>query len=86
MTTTSRPFATVVAGTTDEYRLDVVTDPEPDTPQTVVYFTAANVDAACHQAARLLAAVTGPDDRYGELYAHDGDGNAVHCDTIHLPA
>ncbi|MFY1573309.1 hypothetical protein ACN26Z_00245 [Verrucosispora sp. WMMD703] len=81
-----RPFETVVAGTTDEYRLDVVTDPEPDTPQAVVYFTAVDVDAAGEQARSLLAATTGPDDRYGELYAHDGDGGAVHCDTIHLPA
>ena len=81
-----RPFETSVAGTTDEYRLDVVTNPDVDNPQTVTYFTAADVNAACHQATRLLAAVDGPDDRYGELYAHDGDGNAVHCDTIHLPA
>jgi len=81
-----RPFATYVMGTTDEYRLDVVTDPEPDTPQAVTYFTAADVDAACRQAQRLLAAVDGPADRYGELYAHDGDGTAVYCDTIHLPA
>jgi hypothetical protein len=83
---TPRPFATIVAGTTDEYRLDVVTDPEPDTPQAVTYFVARDLDTACHQAARLLAAVDGPEDRYGELYAHDGDGAAVHCDTIHLPA
>ncbi|MGC4808618.1 hypothetical protein [Micromonospora sp. DT233] len=83
---THRPFASVVAATTDEYRLDVVTDPDVDSPQAVTYFTAADVDAASYQAVRLLAAVDGPDDRYGELYAHDGDGNAVHCDTIHLPA
>jgi hypothetical protein len=81
-----RPFATYVAGTTDEYRLDVVTDPDVDNPHVVTYFTAADVDAACRQAARLLVAVDGPDDRFGELYAHDGDGAAVHCDTIHLPA
>lgn len=83
---THRPFATYVAGTTDEYRLDVVTDPEPDNPQAVVYFTAADVDAATRQAKQLLAAVNGPEDRYGELYVHDGDGTAVYCDTIHLPA
>ncbi|MFI7074906.1 hypothetical protein [Micromonospora sediminicola] len=83
---TARLFATYVTGTTDEYRLDVVTDPEPDNPQTVAYFTAADVDAATRQAARLLAAVDGPADRYGELYAHDGDGAAVYVDTIHLPA
>ncbi|MFI7080974.1 hypothetical protein ACIBO1_27085 [Micromonospora sp. NPDC049903] len=83
---TDRTFGTIVAGTTDEYRLDVVTDPTVDNPQIVTYFTATDVEAACHQATRLLTAVTGPDDRYGELYAHDGDGGAVHCDTIHLPA
>ncbi|GIJ28318.1 hypothetical protein Vqi01_34800 [Micromonospora qiuiae] len=83
---THRPFATYVTGTTDEYRLDVVTDPEPDNPQAVVYFTAADVNAAADQAQRLLAAIDGPADRYGELYVHDGDGTALYCDTIHLPA
>lgn len=83
---TYRPFELLVTGTTDEYRLDVVTDPEPDNPQAVVYFTATNIDAATRQAERLLAVVDGPDDRYGELYCHDGDGTAVFCDTIHLPA
>ncbi|MBM0279808.1 hypothetical protein [Micromonospora tarensis] len=73
-------------GTTDEYRLDVVTDPEPDTPQAVIYFTAADVETASWQAQRLLVAFDGPVDRYGELYVHDGDGAAVYCDTIHLPA
>ncbi|MFF0182561.1 hypothetical protein ACFYPF_26080 [Micromonospora sp. NPDC005223] len=83
---TARLFATYVTGTTDEYRLDVVTDPEPDNPQAVIYFTADDVDAAERQAQRLLAAVDGPEDRYGELYVHDGDGTAVYCDTVHLPA
>jgi hypothetical protein len=83
---TDRPFELLVLGTTDEYRLDVVTDPEPDTPQFVTYFTAVDLDAACRQAQRLLDAIDGPTDRYGELYAHDGDGTALYCDTIHLPA
>ncbi|TNH28789.1 hypothetical protein FHG89_14205 [Micromonospora orduensis] len=82
----TRPqFATDVLGATDEYRLDIVTDPEPDSPQAVSYFTASDPETASRQAQRLLAAVDGPDDRYGELYAHDGDGGAVHFDTIHLP-
>ncbi|TDB80208.1 hypothetical protein [Micromonospora sp. KC721] len=81
----TQPFATYVTGT-DEYRLDVVTDPEPDNPQAVIYFTAADVDVATGQAEQMLAAVNGPDDRYGELYVHDGDDTAVYCDTIHLPA
>lgn len=84
--TRRRPFETFVVGTTDEYRLDVVTEPDVDTPQTIVYFTARDVDAAAGQAQRLLAAVDGPDDRFGELYVHDGDGTALYCDTIHLPA
>ncbi|WP_032712172.1 hypothetical protein [Salinispora arenicola] len=71
---------------TGEYRLDIVCGPDPDTPQAIMYFGAADMEAACHQAARLLAATVGPDDRYGDLYAHDGDGAAVYCDTIHLPA
>ncbi|MEU6077588.1 hypothetical protein [Micromonospora sp. NPDC047074] len=84
---TDRPFELLVLGTTDEYRLDVVTDPEPDTPQAVTYFTATatDLDAACRQAQRLLDAVDGPADRYGELYAHDGVGTALYCDTIHRP-
>ncbi|MFG1955400.1 hypothetical protein [Micromonospora sp. NPDC048830] len=81
-----RPFDTYVVGATDEYRLDVVTDPEPDNPQAVVYYTATDVNAACRQAEKLLAAIDGPTDRYGELYVHDGDGIALYCDTIHLPA
>lgn len=84
--TRRRPFETYVVGATDEYRLDVVTDPDVDTPQAVFYFTAADVDAACGRAERLLAAVDGPNDRFGELYVHDGDGTALYCDTIHLPA
>ncbi|MEU7935219.1 hypothetical protein [Micromonospora echinofusca] len=82
---TRRLFATYVTGTTNEYRLDVVTDSEPDNPQAVTYFTADTLDAACRQAQRLLDAVEGTADRYGELYAHDGDGTAVYCDTIHRP-
>ncbi|MEV0216494.1 hypothetical protein [Micromonospora sp. NPDC050695] len=78
-------FATAVLGTTDEYRLDIVTDPEPDNPQAVSYFTASDPETASRQAMRLLAAVDGPADRYGELYAHDGDSGAVHFETIHLP-
>lgn len=81
-----RPFATDITGATDEYRLDVITDPDPDNPQAVIYFTASDMDAACHQAQRLLTAVDGPDDRYADLYCHDGDGTAIFCDTIHLPA
>ncbi|RBJ11087.1 hypothetical protein DRA43_01640 [Micromonospora provocatoris] len=83
---TARLFATYVTGTTDEYRLDIVTDPEPDNPQAVIYFTSDDVEAAERQAQRLLAAVDGPEDRYGELYVHDGDGTAVYCDTVHLIA
>ncbi|MFI7074935.1 hypothetical protein [Micromonospora sediminicola] len=76
---------TYVTDTTDEYRLDVVTEPELDDPQAVIYFTANGVDTAERQAQRMLAAVNDPADRYGELYVHDGDGTAVYCDTIHLP-
>jgi hypothetical protein len=71
---------------TEEYRLDVVTDPDPDTPLHTEYLTATDVDAAAQQAQRLLAAVDGPEDRYGELYVHNGNGGAAYVDTIHLPA
>ncbi|MFY1599530.1 hypothetical protein [Micromonospora sp. WMMD737] len=70
---------------TSDYRLDVVTDPEPDLPQTVHYYTATDVDDACRQARQLLDDADGPTDRYGELYVHDGAGRAIHCDTIHRP-
>lgn len=83
---THQPFATDITGATDEYRLDIVTDPDPDNPQAVIYYAAPDMDGACHQAARLLAAVDGPEDRYADLYCHDGDGTALYCDTIHLPA
>ncbi|WP_018255979.1 hypothetical protein [Salinispora mooreana] len=83
---THQPFGIDVTGATDEYRLDIITDPDPDNPQAIAYYTAADMDAACDQAALLLAAVDGPADRYAELYVHDGDGTALHCDTIHLPA
>jgi hypothetical protein len=69
---------------TAEYRLDVVTDPDVDNPQALMYFTARSPEAAVNQARRLLADVDGPDDRFGELYVHDGEGTAVHVDTVHL--
>lgn len=82
----SGPFESMVTPTTDEYRLEVFVDPDADTPRALTYFTAAGADAAVDQARRILAAVDGPDDRWGELYVHDGDGSALHFDTIHLPA
>ncbi|MEU9510778.1 hypothetical protein AB0D32_31380 [Micromonospora sp. NPDC048170] len=41
------------------------------------------LDDACRQTRQLLDDVDGPTDRYGELYAHDGTGGALYCDTIH---
>ncbi|KXK59815.1 hypothetical protein AWW66_22255 [Micromonospora rosaria] len=70
----------------EEYRLDIVTDPDPDTPLDIAYFTAVDADAAVRCAQYLLTTAAGPDDRYGELYVHTGTDRAVHYDTIHLPA
>ena len=69
----------------DEFRLDVVTETDPDTALAVSYFEADDGDAACEQAGKLLAAHDGPADRYGDLYLHNGFGTANYYDTIHLP-
>lgn len=81
----SHPITAATITMTGEYRLDVFTDPDADEPQALAYFK-ANPETAVEQAGRLLAAVDGPDDRWGELYVHDGQGTAVHFDTVHLAA
>ena len=68
-----------------EYRLEIVTDPDPDTPAAIVWFRAAGTAAATDQARRLLAALHGPDDQYGELYQRNGD-LAEYLDTVHRGA
>jgi 5'-deoxynucleotidase YfbR-like HD superfamily hydrolase len=75
--------AVAVTGPDTEFRLDIVTGPDPDDPAGIVWFRAASTDAATAQARRHLAAHLGPDDRYGELYRRDGD-LAEFLDTIHL--
>ena len=65
-----------------EYRLEIVTDPDPDTPAAIVWYRAAGTTAAIAQARQLLAAHDGPDDEYGELYQRHGD-TAEYLDTIH---
>jgi hypothetical protein len=69
----------------EDYRLEIVTDPDPDFPDTVVRFSAGGISAALAQARRLLAAHDGPDDQYGELYQRCGQ-LADHLTTIHLGA
>jgi hypothetical protein len=68
-----------------QFRLDVVTDTDPDNPIAVSYFDAPDTTAAADQARELLAAHNGPANRYGDLYKHDGDGAAIYYDTIDLP-
>lgn len=63
-----------------QYRLDVMTDADPDTPIGVAYLDAADDTAAVEQARKLLAAYDGAD--YGDLYTHDGTGSAVYYDSI----
>jgi putative hydrolases of HD superfamily len=67
------------------YRLEIVTDPDPEQLGAVACFKAPSTAAAYRHSRQLLAAHHGPDDRYGELYAADGEQPA-HLDTIHLGA
>jgi hypothetical protein len=69
----------------EEYRLEIVTDPDPDSPAAIVWFRADGIAAAIAQARRLLAALDGPGDPYGELYQRNGD-LADHLTTLHLGA
>lgn len=70
---------------TEEYRLEIVTDPDPDTPTALVWFRADGIAAAIAQARRLLAALDGPADAYGELYQRNG-AMADFLTTIHRGA
>jgi hypothetical protein len=69
----------------EQYRLEIVTDPDPDVPAALVVFRADGIAAAIATARRLLAAVDGPDDQYGELYQRNGD-LADFLTTIHQGA
>jgi hypothetical protein len=66
----------------EQYRLEIVTDPDPDVPAALVVFCADGIAAAIATARRLLAAVDGPGDQYGELYQRNGD-MADFLTTIH---
>jgi putative hydrolase of HD superfamily len=79
--TPRRVVATASPGA--EFRLDIVTGPDPDDPAGVVWFRAESIDAANAQARRFLTAHRGPDDRYGELYQRNGD-LGDYLTTIHL--
>ena len=65
----------------EQYRLEIVIDPDPDVPAALVMFYAAGIATA----RRLLAAVDGPGDQYGELYQRIGE-MADFLTTIHLGA
>jgi hypothetical protein len=69
----------------EEYRLEIVTDPDPDVPAARVMFRADGIAAAIAAARRILAAADGPDDQYGELYQRNGQ-LADFLTTIHLGA
>jgi hypothetical protein len=89
VTTTDIQQRTTPAGAVDEqageFRLDIVTDPDPDAPTAIVFYRADGIAAAIAQARRLLAAHDGPDDQYGELSQRNGD-LADFLTTIHLGA
>lgn len=91
MTTTdtqTRPHtaaADVVDAQACEFRLDIVTDPDPDAPAVIVWFRADGIAAAIAQARRFLAAHDGPDDQYGELSQRNGH-MADLLTTLHLGA
>lgn len=69
----------------EQYRLEIVTDPDPDVPAALVVFCADGLAAAIATARRLLATVDGPDDQYGELYQRNGN-LADFLTTIHQGA
>jgi len=89
MTTTDTQQRTAPAGAVDEqafeFRLDIVTDPDPDSPTAIVFYRADGIAAAIAQARRLLAAHDGPDDLYGELSQRNSD-RADFLTTVHLGA
>ena len=66
-----------------QFRLDIVTDPDPDAPAVIVWFRADGIAAAITQARRFLAAHDGPDDQYGELSQRNGE-MADLLTTLHL--
>jgi hypothetical protein len=68
-----------------QYRLEIVTDPDPDTPVALIWFRADGIAAAIAQARRLLATLDGPDDQYGELYQRNGHLTDF-LTTLHLGA
>ncbi|RZU46548.1 hypothetical protein EV385_6622 [Krasilnikovia cinnamomea] len=78
------PAGPVPAGQ-QEYRLEIVTDPDPDYPAAIVWYRASGIAAALSQARRLLAAHDGPDDQYGELYQRNGE-LADYLTTLHQGA
>jgi hypothetical protein len=69
----------------EQYRLEIVTDPDPDVPADLVVFFADGIAAAIATARRILAAVDGPGDQYGELYQRNG-AMADFLTTIHRGA
>jgi hypothetical protein len=78
-------LADVVDEQACEFRLDIVTDPDPDAPTAIVWFRADGIAAAIAQARRFLAAYDGPADLYGELYQRIGNlGDFLT--TLHLGA
>jgi hypothetical protein len=90
MTTSDTQQRTAPAGVVDEqaceFRLDIVTDPDPDAPTAIVWYRADGIAAAIAQARRFLAAHDGPDDQYGELYQRNGHLADLLLTTIHLGA
>jgi hypothetical protein len=66
-----------------EFRLHIISDPNPDVPATIVFYRADGLAAAIAQGRRFLAAADGPDDRYAELYQRNGN-HGDHLTDIHL--
>jgi predicted kinase len=69
----------------DEYRVDIITGPDPDSPSAVVWFRAPTVAAAVTCARIYLDAHDGPDDRYAELLLRRGE-TAEYLTDVHLGA
>jgi hypothetical protein len=69
----------------EQYRLEIITDPDPDVPAALIIFRAHGIAAAIATSRRILAAVDGRGDQYGELYQRNGE-LADFLTTIHLGA
>jgi hypothetical protein len=76
----TQPSRTLPGLGQQEFQLEIW-GPTTPPPVAIVWFTAATASAAICQARRFVDAHDGSPQRFGELYARDGD-NAEYLDVI----